>query len=86
MAKARSTDAKLERLRLLRDEPPSPAAALELQTCLRDASNHVVGNAAALVARFHFKELAPEMVAAAVNRRAGNVLRTLFAEKFPTDR
>ena len=64
MAKARSTDAKLERLKVLRDEAPSPAAALELQKYLRDASNHVVAAAAALAARFHFKELAPEMVAA----------------------
>src|SRR6266478_1160449 len=64
MAKARSTDAKLERLKMLRDEPASPAVALELQKHLRDASNHVVAGAAALAARFRFTELAPEMVAA----------------------
>ena len=64
MPKARSTDAKLERLRLLRDEPPSPAVAQELQSALRDPSNHVVANAAALAARFRFTDLAPEMAAA----------------------
>ena len=64
MAKARSTDEKLKRLRLLRDEPPSPAVSKELHQALCDSSNHVVANAAALAARFRFIELAPEMVAA----------------------
>jgi HEAT repeat protein len=64
MAKARATDAKLQRLKLLRDEPESPAMVAELRRFLHDASNHVVAAAAALAARFRFKELAPEMVAA----------------------
>jgi HEAT repeat protein len=64
MAKARSTDAKLERLRRLRDEPPSPAMSQELRQALGDSSNHVVAHAAALAARFRFAELAPELVAA----------------------
>jgi HEAT repeat protein len=61
---ALSTDAKLERLRLLRDVEASPAVALELQKGLRDASNHIIAAAASLVARFRLTELAAEMVSA----------------------
>ena len=64
MPKPRATDAKLERLKALRDEKASPAVAAELQKFLRDASNHVVAVAAALAARLQLRELAPEMVAA----------------------
>jgi HEAT repeat protein len=64
MPKPRATDAKLERLKALRDEKASPAVAAELQKFLRDASNHVVAAAATLAARFRFRELASEMVAA----------------------
>jgi HEAT repeat protein len=64
MPKPRATDAKLERLKLLRDEPASPDMVAELQKYLRDTSNHVVAGTAALAARFRFRELAPEMVAA----------------------
>src|SRR5262249_55883237 len=45
MPKPRVTDAKLERLKLLRDKTASPSVALELQKFLRDASNHVVAAA-----------------------------------------
>jgi HEAT repeat protein len=64
MAKPRSTDAKLERLRLLRDAAPSPEVISELRKAIGDSSNHVVAAAAALTARFHFSELAPELAAA----------------------
>jgi HEAT repeat protein len=64
MAKPRSTDAKLERLKSLREETPSPAIALELRQLLRDASNHVVANAAALAGRFRLGELGPDLAAA----------------------
>ena len=64
MAKARSTDAKLERLRLLRDAAPSPEVASELRKAIGDSSNHVVAAAAALTARFHFSDLAADLVAA----------------------
>src|SRR5262245_51666914 len=62
--KPRTTDAKLERLKLLRDEKSSPAVAHELQKFLRDASNHVVATAAKLAARFRLLELARDLVAA----------------------
>jgi HEAT repeat protein len=64
MAKARSTDAKLERLRLLRDATPSPEVVSELRKALGDSSNHVVAAAAALTARFHFSELVAELTSA----------------------
>jgi hypothetical protein len=64
MPRPRATDAKLERLKLLRDETASPAVALELQKFLRDASNHVVAAAAKLTARLRFRDLAAEMVSA----------------------
>ncbi|MGE5191342.1 MAG: hypothetical protein ACM3U2_02500 [Deltaproteobacteria bacterium] len=69
-------------MKRLRDEPASPAAALELQKFLHDTSNHVVAAAAALAvlnddARFR------ESVAAAVSRRESDALRALFATKFP---
>jgi HEAT repeat protein len=64
MAKARSTDAKLERLKTLRDAAPSPEVASELRKTIGDSSNHVIAAAAALIARFHFSELAAELASA----------------------
>jgi hypothetical protein len=65
MAKPRSnTESRLERLRRLRDEPPSPAVLAELKASLCDSSNHVVAAAARLAGRFRYLELAPELLAA----------------------
>ena len=66
MPKPRSTDAKLERLQLLRDQNPSPEIRIELQNALLDASNHVSrGTAAApITARLRFSELIPNLAAA----------------------
>jgi HEAT repeat protein len=64
MARPRSTDVKLERLKSLRDEAPSPAMVQELRQLLCDASNHVVANAATLTGRFRFAELASDLAAA----------------------
>jgi HEAT repeat protein len=64
MAKGRSLEAKLGRLRLLRDEPPSPQRVAELRATLRDRSNFVVAEAAAIVGQAHLAELMPDLVSA----------------------
>jgi HEAT repeat protein len=64
MAKARSADAKLKRLRALRDEPASPALVAEFRTLLGDKSNFVVAEAAEIVGERMLADLAPDMVAA----------------------
>jgi len=64
MPKPRSTDAKLERLRQLRDQNPSPEIRIELQNALLDASNHVIAAAAAIIARQRVTDLIPNLVAA----------------------
>jgi HEAT repeat protein len=64
MPKPRSSDAKLERLRLIRDQPSSPEIRLELAGALNDASNHVIAAAAAIVVRLDLRDLIPNLTAA----------------------
>jgi HEAT repeat protein len=63
MAK-RSLEAKLARLRQLRDEPASPQLAQELRSALADGSNLVVAAAAEAVGQAGLLDLAPDLVAA----------------------
>lgn len=64
MAKGRSLNEKLARLRALRGESSSPQMLPELRRLLGDASNLVVAEAAALAGRVHATSLAPDLVAA----------------------
>ncbi|TMQ34239.1 MAG: HEAT repeat domain-containing protein, partial [Planctomycetota bacterium] len=64
MAKPRSTQAKLDRLKQLRDASASPDLLRELRALLADRSNFVVAEAAALVGKSHLAELAKDVVAA----------------------
>ena len=64
MGKARSLEAKLARLRVLRGEPPSPQRLGELRTALRDSSNLVVAEAAEIAGKGQLGDLAPDLVAA----------------------
>lgn len=64
MAKARSVDAKLSRLRLLRTEPVSPSLLAGLRDCLGDKSNLVVAEAAEIVGERMLVDFGPELVAA----------------------
>src|SRR5439155_10542396 len=62
--KGRSTEAKLARLRSLRDLPASPELLKELRAALGDPSNLVVAEAAAMAGHAHLAELVPDLVAA----------------------
>src|SRR5262249_25170725 len=64
MAKARSTEAKLAKLRPLRGAARSPELFRELRAALNDSSNLVVAEAVALVRDAHHTELVPELLAA----------------------
>jgi HEAT repeat protein len=64
MAKARSSEAKLARLRELRGQPPSPELLQELDNSLRDSSNLVVAEAAAIAGEMRATDLAPSLVLA----------------------
>jgi HEAT repeat protein len=64
MAKVRRVDAKLQRLRLLRDEEPTPAVVAELREFLADKSNLVVAEAAELVGKHALTSLMPDLTAA----------------------
>ncbi|HVK10442.1 MAG TPA: HEAT repeat domain-containing protein, partial [Gemmataceae bacterium] len=64
MAKARRVDAKLQRLRLLRDEPATPGVVAELREFLADKSNLVVAEAAELAGKHGITTLAPDLAAA----------------------
>jgi HEAT repeat protein len=64
MAKRRSVDAKLTRLRALRAEPASPALAAELRGFIADKSNLVVAEAAEIVGERMLTDLGPELAAA----------------------
>ena len=61
--KLRGVDAKLSRLRLLRDEPLGPSVVAELRTALGDPSNFVVAEAAQIAATRGLAELTPELAA-----------------------
>ena len=58
MAKARTVDAKLARLRLLRTEPITPVLVAELQVLIADKSNLVVAEAAEVVGERSLRDLA----------------------------
>jgi HEAT repeat protein len=64
MGKARSVDAKLSRLHVLRREPPSAGQQAELRAALADKSNLVVAEAAEIIGERLLADLAPELVAA----------------------
>jgi HEAT repeat protein len=64
MAKARGAEAKLNRLRLIRREAPTPEIIAELRTSLADASNIVVAEAAKIVGEQKIAALTADMVAA----------------------
>ncbi|MBL8797437.1 MAG: HEAT repeat domain-containing protein [Planctomycetia bacterium] len=64
MAKARGLDARLERLRALRQEPASPEHVAELRKALADKSNLVAAEAAEIVGARLLAELTPDLVAA----------------------
>jgi HEAT repeat protein len=62
MAKPRSSEAKLARLRELRGQPPSPQLLQELRSALRDSSNHVAAEAAEVAGEARLTDLAPNLV------------------------
>ena len=64
MAKARSTEAKLARLRELRGQPGSPQLLDELRGALRDASNFVAEAAAEIAEKALLTDLVPDLVEA----------------------
>src|SRR6516165_7673364 len=64
MAKGRSVEAKLAKLRSLRGDSLSPEAIGELRSALSDASNLVVADAAEIAGKAHATELAPDLVTA----------------------
>lgn len=64
MAKSRSVDAKLNRLRTLRSEPATPAQVAELRELLGDKSNFVVAGASEIVGERGLVELGPALVEA----------------------
>jgi hypothetical protein len=62
MAKARSLEAKLAKVRSLRGAPRSAELFEELRTSLGDASNLVTAEAAEIVGQAHLAELASELL------------------------
>jgi HEAT repeat protein len=66
MSKARSSEAKLARLRQLRGASASSQLREELRGFLRDASNFVVADAAELAGEAHLTDLASDLAAAYV--------------------
>src|SRR5437870_3465820 len=64
MAKSRTLEAKLARLKALRQEPQTPAARAELKKALADRSNYVASRAAEVVGEFGLRDLVPELLAA----------------------
>ena len=64
MAKPRRVDAKLTRLRGLRDESPTPAVVSELRDLLADKSNLVVAEAAGIAGARGLTDLEPDLTAA----------------------
>src|SRR5882724_4485676 len=64
MAKSRTLDAKLARLKALREGPHTPAARAELKKALADRSNYVAARAADMVGEFELRDLIPDLLAA----------------------
>jgi hypothetical protein len=64
MAKVRGVESKLTRLRLIRNEPITPAVIAELRDGLSDKSNFVAAAAAEIVGERTLTDLVPDLVAA----------------------
>lgn len=64
MAKARGIDAKLNRLRALRDQPASPELVAALRAALGDTSNLVAAEAAQIIGARLLPDFAADLVAA----------------------
>jgi HEAT repeat protein len=64
MARTRSTDGKLAKLRLLRNVPRSSSLLRDLQIALADSSNLVVAEAATIIGEGRFTELGSDLVTA----------------------
>lgn len=64
MAKSRTMEAKLARLKELRADPHAPTAAAELKKVLADRSNYVASRAAEVVGEFGLRDLVPDLLAA----------------------
>jgi hypothetical protein len=64
MAKRRTVEEKLAQIRQLRGAAPSPEVIRELGAALKDASNLVVAEAAALIGRTQAVDLRPTLVGA----------------------
>jgi HEAT repeat protein len=64
MAKPRGVDAKLSRLRALRQEPLEAEQLTELRQALADKSNLVAADAAEIVGERNLADFAPDLVAA----------------------
>ncbi len=64
MAKSRSLEGKLAKLRLLRGAPPSPQRLQALRDALGDASNLPVAEAAEIAGESRLSDLAPDLAAA----------------------
>jgi HEAT repeat protein len=64
MAKAQTTEAKVARLKALRDDPHSPAALGELKKALHDRSNYVVSRAAEIIGEFEIRSLIADLLVA----------------------
>src|SRR5688572_15359659 len=64
MSKSRGTETKLDRLRALHKEAPSPDHLAELRKALADKTNLVVAEAAEIVGARNLADLAPDLVAA----------------------
>src|SRR5258708_11718629 len=64
MAKVRGVDARLSRLRTLRDRPASPALVAGLRGALADSSNLVAMEAAQIAGAGLLAELTPDLAAA----------------------
>jgi HEAT repeat protein len=64
MAKPRSSETKLAKLRSLRGAEASPEVVSELRAALSDASNLVVAEAASIAGDAHITELVPNLLAA----------------------
>ncbi len=64
MAKARSLESRLAKVRALRTSPPSSALVRELRIALADSLNMIVAEGAAIVGELHLTELTGDLVAA----------------------
>jgi hypothetical protein len=64
MAKSQSTEAKVARLKALREDPHSPTAQSEIKKLLLDRSGYVVSRAAELIGSFELRSFVPDLLVA----------------------